>query len=86
MADAHRTCSSCGRPRPVELEMTVHGSLVTLLSCTACDQRTWLVDGQPVPVQTMLAFVAGDPDFVLSPHRRPVRTVSKRALPAQRTV
>lgn len=77
-----RTCSSCGRQRPVELQMTVKaGPVITLLSCTACENRSWLVDGEPASVDVVLAAAAGDADFVLAPSRRALREQAATAPP-----
>lgn len=74
MADPSRTCSACGKEGPVELQMTVKaGPELTLLSCSRCETRTWLVDGEPAGVEAVLAAAAGDPSFVLEPSRRSVR-------------
>ena len=67
MADP-RSCASCGKPGPVELEMKVKsGQTLTMLSCSTCETRTWLADGEPVPVADILKITAGDPDFVVTP-------------------
>lgn len=80
-----RTCNSCGRQRPIELEMTVKaGPVLTLLSCTTCEHRTWLVDGQAAGVGDVLAAAAGDEDFLLSPSRRISRKRATGTQPASR--
>lgn len=66
-----RTCTGCGRQHPVELQMTVKGGPeLTLLSCGACEHRTWLIDGATADVEAVLSAAAGDKDFVLVPIRR----------------
>lgn len=82
MPDRPRTCSGCGRERPVELQMTVKaGPVLTLVSCAACETRTWLVDGEVAGVDAVLAAAAGRADFVLAPSRRAVREQSAAAPP-----
>lgn len=85
MATPPRTCSSCGRERPVELQMTVKGGqVVTMLSCTACENRTWLVDGEVASMEAVLAATNGDADFVLAPSRRSGREQAATAPPRRR--
>lgn len=67
MADTS-TCAHCGRPGPVELEMKVKsGQTLTMLSCSACETRSWLADGEPVEMADVLKITAGDPDFTVTP-------------------
>lgn len=74
MGTTPRTCSSCGCQHPVELQMTVKaGPELTLLSCSACEHRGWLIDGRPASVEAVLSAAAGDKDFVLAPTRRELR-------------
>lgn len=73
MGTTPRTCSNCGR-HAVELQMTGRaGPVLTLLSCNACGNRGWLVDGDAAGVDAVLAAAAGDDDFVLVPSRRTLR-------------
>jgi hypothetical protein len=52
----------------VELEMKVKGGQVlTMLSCSQCETRTWLSDGAPVSVADVLKLTAGDPEFTVTP-------------------
>lgn len=65
-----RSCNSCGRQHPLELEMTVNsGSVLTLLSCNGCEHRTWLLNSETAGVGAVLAAAAGDDAFVLAPSR-----------------
>lgn len=75
-----RQCESCGRTGPVELQMTVNsGQELTLLSCSGCEARTWLVDGQPVSKEEALRVTSGNPDFVVVPSvRKPKRSAPRR--------
>lgn len=79
MATPHRSCSTCGRERPVQLQMTVRaGPVITLLSCSACEDRIWLIDGEPGSVAEVLAAIAGDDGFVLGPTHRVPRARAHR--------
>lgn len=85
MTTPPRTCTSCGRQRPVELQMSVKaGPAITMLSCTACESRTWLIDGVPSSVDAVLAAAAGDADFVLAPSKRSVREQAAAPTPRRR--
>jgi hypothetical protein len=76
---AERTCATCGRPGPIELEMTVGGGqTLTLLSCSRCETRSWLADGEPVSMDDVLKITAGDPDFTVSPSPTTQRRSARR--------
>ena len=76
---ATRTCSACGRPEPVELEMKVKsGQTLTFVSCTRCETRSWLADGVPVPMEEVLKITAGDPDFTVKPSVKTQRRTAPR--------
>lgn len=86
MTTRPRTCSSCGRPRPVELQISVKaGPVITMMSCSACENRSWLIDGEPASRDAVLAAAAGDADFVLAPSRRSVREAAAAPPAARRT-
>lgn len=63
-----QACPSCGRPGVVELEMKVKsGQLLTMLSCSGCETRSWFADGAPLPLKDVLKITAGDPSFEVKP-------------------
>jgi len=63
-----RQCANCSHTGLVELQMTVKsGHELTMLSCSRCEARTWLVDEQPVDRDEVLKITSGDPDFVVQP-------------------
>ena len=71
---ATTTCRDCGRPGPVELQMTVKGGQeLTMLSCTRCQARSLLSDGEPVSREEVLQLTSGNPDFVQLPTERAPR-------------
>jgi hypothetical protein len=83
MATGHRNCSSCGQQRYIEVRMTVKaGPVLTLLSCNACENRRWLLDGETASVNAVLAAAAGEEDFVLVPRRRALRRQAASVPPA----
>ncbi len=57
-----RRCA-CGT-QLVEIEIEVNGHEVTMVSCATCDQRSWLANGHPVPLDGVLAGIG------TSSHRR----------------
>ncbi|MDX6214704.1 MAG: hypothetical protein QOG99_288 [Frankiales bacterium] len=63
------TCRRCGRPGQLELQMTIKEgpttTILTMLSCGRCENRTWRVDGEEVSTARALAVVAGRDDFAL---------------------
>lgn len=62
-------CGSCGRGRPIELQMTTKaGRVLTMRSCPRCESRSWLADGAPVSSDDILRLTADDPDFALVPY------------------
>lgn len=74
-----RECAGCGRPGPIELEMTnKSGQVLTMLSCTRCEARSWLVDGQQIGRDDVLKLTSGDPDFVMVPSVQPRRASRAR--------
>jgi Zn-finger nucleic acid-binding protein len=74
-----RSCPSCGRSGPIELQMSVKtGQELTMLSCPSCETRSWLADGEPVPRDEVLRLTSGDPDFVVKPPANGVRKPRKR--------
>jgi hypothetical protein len=74
-----RTCGSCGQARLVELEMRAKGGqLLTMLSCTRCESRVWLADGQPVVMSEVLKLTAGDPEFAVQPSASSSRRSARR--------
>jgi hypothetical protein len=46
------------------------GPQMTMLSCRQCEYRTWLADGEPLPLEEALAVVSGREDFI-PPAKRP---------------
>jgi hypothetical protein len=61
-----RRCEKCDRPNPVELAMKVKsGQTLTMLSCSGCEARSWLADGEPIAKEDMLKLTSGDPDFAM---------------------
>jgi hypothetical protein len=43
------------------------GTTLTMLSCSGCEARTWLADGEPVSTDEVLKITSGDPDFAVRP-------------------
>jgi hypothetical protein len=69
MTDTSR-CPRCGGTGQIELQMrNKDGPTMTMLSCGRCENRTWLVDGEPMSREQVLAVVSGRPDFQLPPKR-----------------
>ena len=60
-----RRCPQCGSAGQVELQMRNKGGpQMTMLSCRQCENRTWLADGEPLPLEQALAVVSGREDFI----------------------
>lgn len=74
-----RSCPQCGQKNPIELEMKVRGGqTLTMLSCSGCETRSWLADGQPVSTSDVLKLTNGDPDFTVTPSPTTQRRTAKR--------
>ena len=72
-------CTNCERPGLVELEMKVRSVLVlTMLSCSRCEARSWLADGRPAQMQDVLKLTSGDPDFVVRTSSRSLRRTARQ--------
>ena len=64
-------CATCGRSNPVELQMTTKsGQVLTMVSCTRCEARTWFADGRRLDMKDVLKATSGDPDFEVTPAAR----------------
>lgn len=50
----------------VEIEIEQHGQRYIMQSCSGCDTRTWVVDGNPSGLPTVLRGL-GDDSLPLSP-------------------
>lgn len=48
------TCTSCGTAL-VTITLDVAEGTRTLLSCSRCDRRVWLADGEPIELDGVLA-------------------------------
>ena len=46
-------CDLCGTPT-VEIGLQVGEGRVTMRSCSRCDRRSWVSDGEPVEIQGVL--------------------------------
>jgi hypothetical protein len=54
--------------------MTVgSGTTLTLLSCSRCEGRTWLADGELISMDEVLKLTSGDPDFAVAASPRKQR-------------
>lgn len=75
-----QVCATCGQPRPLELQMTVKsGQVLTMVSCSRCETRTWFADGEPVSMDEVLKITSGNPDLVIEPSTRaPKHAPSRR--------
>jgi hypothetical protein len=75
-----QVCATCGRPKPLELQMKVKsGQVPTMVSCASCESRTWFADGEEVSMDDVLKITSGDPDFVVNPSARaPKHAPSRR--------
>ena len=75
-----QVCATCGQPRPLELQMTVKsGQVLTMVSCSRCETRTWFADGEPVSMDEVLKITSGNPDLVIEPSARaPKHAPSRR--------
>jgi hypothetical protein len=61
-------CIACGHRGPVELQMTAKNQQVlTMVSCSKCETRSWYADGNPVTKDEVLKITANDPEFVVMP-------------------
>lgn len=61
-------CERCGRASTIELEMRAKGGqLLTMLSCSRCEHRSWRADDQPVSMAEVLRITSGDADFTMAP-------------------
>jgi transposase-like protein len=50
------TCPYCGSTRLTKIAMTLtDGSPVDFSSCHTCEQKSWLQDGEPLPIDVVLA-------------------------------
>lgn len=51
------------------------GRVLTMTSCSHCEVRTWVCDGEVLTQQEALQLAAGDPDFLLKERttERPTR-------------
>lgn len=57
-------CPRCGSAGQIELQMRNKGGpLLTMLSCSQCENRTWLADGELLSREDALAVVSGREDF-----------------------
>ncbi len=49
-------CSQCDGTRVTEITMTLtDGSVVDFASCHTCEHKSWMQDGSPLDVSTVLA-------------------------------
>ena len=56
-------CPRCGSAGQVELQMrNKDGPQLTMLSCSQCENRTWLADGELLSREEALAVVSGRDD------------------------
>ena len=46
-------CDQCGTPT-VEIALQVGEGRMTMRSCSRCDRRSWLSDGEPVEIRGVL--------------------------------
>jgi hypothetical protein len=53
--------------RLAEVEASLPGARLTMLSCTACDTRRWLRDGDEIPDSEALAIIADSWSAVRTP-------------------
>jgi len=74
-----QVCATCGQPRPLELQMTVKsGQVLTMVSCSRCETRTWFADGQPISMDDVLKITSGNPEFVVNPSTRAPKNAPSR--------
>lgn len=51
------TCPTCELSRPVEIDMTLGQSRVTLHACSSCESKWWDREGERLELRTVLALV-----------------------------
>jgi DNA-directed RNA polymerase subunit RPC12/RpoP len=72
-------CVNCGREGPIELQMTVkNGQILSMVSCTRCESRSWYADGMPVTTDEVLKITADNPEFVVVPSVSKTRSKPRR--------
>lgn len=50
------TCPNCGGTRLTQIAMTLtDGSPVDFTSCHTCEQKFWLQEGEPLPIDVVLS-------------------------------
>lgn len=54
------------------------GQRLSMLSCTRCEKRSWLADGEPISTRDALKPAAGDPNFAMRPSVTAKRRVAMR--------
>jgi transposase-like protein len=52
------TCPTCRSTTLVEIGLRVHDQLVTMHSCSMCENRWWDRGGEPVTLPSVLELVA----------------------------
>ena len=52
-----RSCEACGRDM-VAISLTTPDGPVTMYSCSPCERRVWLIDGQERPIDNVLEQLA----------------------------
>ena len=74
-----QVCATCGQPRPIELQMSVKsGQVLTMVSCSRCETRTWFADGEPISMDDVLKITSGNPQFVVNPSLRAPKNAPSR--------
>jgi hypothetical protein len=62
---ATSTCS-CGA-RVTEVDSVLPDAVVTMVSCSPCDRRWWLMDGEPVTTAEAIRLIGRNWSSVRSP-------------------